>query len=290
MLVLTGCELIVDIDMPRDPDMIVAHTFADPDTPWKVDLTASRYILEDFPFTPIVNAQVSIEDSDGSIVGLTQDPDAVGTYRATTRPIPGHHYKMKASAHGYASVGAELTIPNPVKLTRVYFDSANARTDVFPNGRSTIITVEISFDDPADVDNYYDAYFIFSYMSRIRMPNGTFEERPNVYKQRFILPEQNDDFADQDYRPLFTDKTFAGSTRTLRSRIVLSQSENSRLERLEIRLITLSEEYYKYEDTRMTQDRTYGDPFSQPAQVFSNVTNGLGVFSGSSYDAKAWDY
>lgn len=290
LLILTGCELIVDVDMPRDSDKIVVHTFAEPDAPWKVELTASRYILEDLPFPPIVNAKVSIQDSDGSSVTLVQDPDVPGTYRASTRPVPGHHYKMNASAFGFATVEAELTIPTPVKLTRIFFDSANARTAVAPNGRSIEVPLEISFDDPADVDNYYDAYMIISSTVRTRMPNGTIEERPTAYKLRFILPEQNNDFVDQDYRPLFTDKTFAGSSRTLRTTVILNQSESNRLDRFEIRLISLSAEYYKYEDTKMTQQRSNGDPFAQPVQVFSNITNGHGVFSGSSYDGKAWDY
>ena len=50
-------------------------------------------------------------------------------------------------------------------------------------------------------------------------------------------------------------------------------------------LRTLSEDQYRYQRTRILQEFSEGDPFSEVVPVYTNVENGFGIFAGYSSDS-----
>ena len=49
-----------------------------------------------------------------------------------------------------------------------------------------------------------------------------------------------------------------------------------------IRLYSINEEYYKYSGSYFNHLIKRNDMFSEPVQVYSNIINGTGIFSGAS--------
>ena len=47
-----------------------------------------------------------------------------------------------------------------------------------------------------------------------------------------------------------------------------------------VKLLTISQDIYRYIISHNLNEQVGGDPFAQPVQVYSNVENGLGLFSG----------
>jgi len=56
---------------------------------------------------------------------------------------------------------------------------------------------------------------------------------------------------------------------------------------LNVQVLTLSEELYRYQKSLRLYQQGENDIFGMhsPAQVYSNVSNGAGIFAGFSYDA-----
>ena len=59
-----------------------------------------------------------------------------------------------------------------------------------------------------------------------------------------------------------------------------------------LRLYSITEEYFRYIQTLNLFEKDFGDPLTNPVQVFSNVTGGFGIFAGAavSSDSIVFNY
>jgi hypothetical protein len=59
-----------------------------------------------------------------------------------------------------------------------------------------------------------------------------------------------------------------------------------------LRLYSITEECFRYIQTLNLFEKDFGDPLTNPVQVFSNVTGGFGIFAGAavSSDSIVFNY
>ena len=94
-----------------------------------------------------------------------------------------------------------------------------------------------------------------------------------------------DPAVDPEFYPdgvLISDAVFDGTTKTIS--VELDQIYFDTGKTMIVILSTLSEDFYRYKKTFRAQQVNGDNPFAQPAQIYTNVQNGLGIFAGYSND------
>ena len=80
---------------------------------------------------------------------------------------------------------------------------------------------------------------------------------------------------------LFSDILFNGETKQIEFTIFLGKIDEGEdvLSSLKVELRNVSESYYYYYRSVDLHQMNEGNPFAEPVQVYSNVENGLGIFT-----------
>lgn len=287
IIVLMSCELIVDVDVPYEGDRIVLNGVQRTDYPWAVDVSRSTYVLDNsyrYGFPPLPEAEVTVFGDDGSVLNLVGD--TLGYFKHDSYPLPGHRYKIVARANGLPEVHSEMVMPNPVKIKSVEWDSSRVSND--PNSYRADVTVNVTFDDPAEEKNYYAAFVEVSFTITYQRPTDP-APRTDSLTQRYEAQISDPAIATADeQKRRFSDGTFNGKTYTAPIRAQFYASPGYKFYRIDIQLVTISDECFRYEESKELYNATEGDPFAQPVQIYSNVENGFGVFAGTSADRKTY--
>jgi hypothetical protein len=266
LLLITGCELVVDFDIPVGNPMLVVNALVNPDSTWQVSVSKSRHILDRMPAQIISDAVVTITDEQNNLIS-TLMPVGLGYYRSDQKPLAGVSYKLSTVAQGYNAVSAQTNIPLPVPISAITLDTLSG------NDGYSDVTAEITFMDPPE-KNYYQVYLSAEMIVQVWTPT---EIKTDTVSYLFPLYLSQSEF--EESTAVFNDFKFNGTLAKVK--VKLNYWTFGTVLKQHIILLHLSEAYYKYELTRSLQERTQGDPFAQPVQVFNNITNGLGIFAGS---------
>jgi hypothetical protein len=285
----SSCELIIDIDVPYEGDKIVLNGIQSPDLPWTVELTHTRYILEDtkLPFSTLTQGDVTLTGDDGSVQKL--NITGPGIFTANAYPLEGHTYTIVAKSPGFEDVRAEMKMPFAVRIKNVVWDSTEVRPSPNPNFYwSSNMKLDVTFDDPADAKNYYGILVVMNMTITYQQPNMPEPRTDSVTYFREVAILDPAIGTDENRPRRFSDNTFNGRTYTTHSDVQLQSDPNAKVYRIDVILVTVSEELFKYEESRNLYNSVEGDPFAQPVQVYSNVTNGFGIFAGTTRDVRSW--
>lgn len=287
-IILTSCELIVDVDVPYEGDKIVLNGVQRTNTPWTVELSRSLYILDSSyknGFPPITQAEVMVYGDDGSVLKL--EHDTLGYFTHDSYPVEGRKYRIVAKADRLADVEAEMTMPRSVKIKDAKWDSSGVAND--PNAFYAKLKLDLTFDDPADEKNYYSVFVGIVYTITYQRPTDPAprtDTATSFYDAVILDPAFT---TEDERRTRFSDATFNGKTYTAPLEANFYASPGYKLLKVELRLTTISDECYKYDESRSLYNETDGDPFAQPVQIYTNVSNGFGVFGGNSIDVKSYN-
>lgn len=85
---------------------------------------------------------------------------------------------------------------------------------------------------------------------------------------------------------IFNDLTFTQSNSTIEFSIKdvikkYNETEYKNLEFVKVYFYNINKSLYNYHQSLKTYDDVNNIPFAQPVQVYSNIENGFGVFSGA---------
>lgn len=268
-ILLAGCELVVDVDVPKLPKMLVISSPFSPDSAWTTTVSLTRDVLDDDEFEKVENATVTIfNHTTGAIVDqLMPTGSYPGVYIGDERPVEGVTYRIRVEAPGRTTVEALGVLPPTVPIISMEVD----RSDVDSEGR---VPVKITFADPPGFKNFYQLRCVT--MSTYQSPAMTYDVYFDV-----------DDPSLQSYIDtygilVFNDDLFEGKTTTITCRVDEYAILDGEYEKFAVSLASLSSDFYQYATTLNLQEATQGDPFAQPVNVFTNVQNGLGIFAGYS--------
>ncbi len=274
-----GCSNVVEIDVASRKPTAVLNAIFTPDSTWRVSLTESNDVLSDkYYYQPITDALVTIYNKNGeTIETLSLSSTSDYAYKGKLVPQEDETYSIIAEIKG-EKFSATSRVPKVVAISSVQVDSVD--------GNVPYANVGIKFSDPSVEKNYYSIKIIETGYE-VRNYNGT-NDTTYYEREGSFLPldpkyqENSDDgFFDDDYIPrsnevFFQDDLFDGQAYVFRLRPYSGRGAT----RTRVVLLSVSEEYYNYFRTKKIQDRGDLDPFSQPAQVYSNIKNGVGIFAG----------
>lgn len=174
---LTSCEKVIDLKLKdAESKFVVEGNITNKSGPYYVKLSRSVPFDESSIYPAITDAEVTIEDSEGTIDQLTHIGD--GVYEThTIEGVPGRTYYLKIVAEGQTYT-ASTTMPLPVAL-----DSISVTTISF-GSKKTILLIPGYTDPEAAGNNYKFNVFINGVRDKSYLvwndayENGEVNERP----------------------------------------------------------------------------------------------------------------
>ncbi len=288
--VLVSCEKEVQLNLPAHTPALTLSSFTE--TNERIEIGVGKSIsIQQYNR----NADLSIGNAivkvyrDGVLMEEIQGVSSSGHYMSTMTVEPGSTYTVAVSAPGFNTVEASSIAPSQVPLMGEPERIPNVKKDI--NGVS-LDEVRIRFTDPPTLGDFYilqirdatsfDTTFQYYSSYCITSPDPSVE---SAYTDDI---EQNTCLSSNGI--YIKDVLFNGTSKDLR---LYMPSEALKPQVIQgdsvwpvILLHHVTGDYFRYLKTYNYALDNSGNPFSEPANVYSNVKNGYGIFSISSYDGK----
>jgi hypothetical protein len=277
IIILNGCESIVDVDLPKMKPQVVVNSFFSPDSNVKVHLSKSKRILENDDYDEnwnlkidiIENASVELWSENNFVTNLSYLKN--GNYSTSDFfPIANKEYNVVINVPEYNLINAADKIPAKVEIKNVEWNI------IEHNEYWLESELAITFQDIPNENNYYmlslfteEVYNNLNYRNYIYYSSNDI-----VLSEKNILEDNEQSYIGSN--AIFTDEIFSGNEYTLKVKFDLF----SITQKITVNINTLSETMYKYFKSLEQQNNAGDNPFAEPVFVNSNVKNGLGIFAG----------
>ncbi len=295
LLTILSCEKIIDLEIPDSERKIVFNGIMNPDSTIKIQVSQSLGILEDeLNLKYLEDADVTIFEDGIEIEKMTHTVS--GIFTSTVVPALNKTYKVQVENTNLPTAEASSKIPELVEITKLDTITVVTTThDEFSNTDyySTNIRFEINFDDPESVDNYYFVgismyepiydetnttiidsmeYFTYFMSEDIVLQNTESQFTLNSISGQAFSDEKINGFS---YKlkietgiPTYGEAYFTGST-------------------YNVYMMSITKDLYLHILSYNKAQYSSNDPFTQPVQIFSNITDGLGIFSAINITKKS---
>lgn len=265
-----SCEKEIPFDDPGTESRIVMGSYiSQNDDSITVQLSKSESILSENEFLDLSGASVMAFEN-GNLVGNLSEVSA-GKYSIPFIPSAGKQYQIRVSYDNLPEVSATTVIPLLPQNTEVITSEVQI-DDTYP------YRMNIQFDDNPNSRDFYQILLIY------KQAGVEYDIILSFVTNSEVLRNNEADAGDSEFyhfnNALFSDDLFNGN------RVNIPIRSADYLEgdgEIFLRIMKVSEDYYLYRNTAISQFQINGDPFSQPVMIYSNVENGYGVFAGYSY-------
>lgn len=283
-VVFFSCEEETNIQY----NQYVVNSFFSESVPFLIQTTNTVSVFDTATYFSIKDMQGELYE-DGELVGnlVFQDsyeregiPSEVpeGFTIDGFTPQSGKEYRFELR-HGEITITGFDIIPDAVDFTITDTNTVLDDYDLMTNG----IECLINFNDPPNEDNYYLlGYNVTDFSDEnddigwtqaygwVKSDDPAIE---NSYYQQGLLYT--------GYRFIFSDQYFNGKEYTIPVSFFVGHNSGQR-KNLNIYLISISEQYYKYVTSAINQQENNDDYYAEPTQVYNNISNGFGIFAGFS--------
>ncbi|AKD57753.1 DUF4249 domain-containing protein [Spirosoma radiotolerans] len=286
-LLLSGCSsLRNEVDPSQlglaSPKLVISGYLSPQDTTLAIKVIRSNTVVGDSlsqlqTGNDITDATVTLSDGNKSVqlqYTSTRPTDSTrqSYYSASAQLLPilaGRTYKLSVVTANGQRASSTCTIPAPVKLKSITFDSLTQN-----QGRSLVrrYFIKALWTDPARQDNFYQLVGYFRYRSKLDQI-GNF---PLTY--------------DDDNRGLLTDEGLDGtvlvSGRSFLTSTTFKTNESTsfygqyQTASVTVNLMSVEQTYYRFQEAVIRQRRVRNNPFAEPVLIPSNIEGGLGCFAG----------
>lgn len=256
-LIFAGCEKTADnIKLPEtDPKLVVGCFISPQDEFITVTLTRSNPIFgpghNNTNTSPVEDASAIISDGTNT-VSIPFDNFNMQYELPTTAfgIVAGQTYSLTISTPQGESVSAVCTVPA---------SNINALTVDFTDTASFEKKVTVKWNDLSGETNYYRVTGQIVTTSLSSPGDTTFN---SMWNSTAALHNDHEKDGNEMYTKL-QGYGYGGS--------------DYRLVAYDFYLLTVDVEYYNYQNS--LDNYTYGDPFSEPSPLYTNIKGGLGIFA-----------
>jgi len=300
---LSACEKEIKFSGDEVKTQLVLNGLLTPDSTVKINLTESRFFLDDGLLKNIDNATVTLWKDGSKIENLSNIGE--GNYVGTTIPEAGDNLRITASCEGFNPVDCSTGIVKPTPI--ISADTVNFKeekgyySDIDSSSYylMTNFDLNITFKDPVVISNYYTINIYMKYY----FSNGDSLVLLVDYDSDDLVFQKGNDlnFLGNDntiISTLFNDELFEGKEYKLKIKpkypvgIYIGKNpyypdeEGSELihSEISVELQSLSYEYYMYLKTREAKSNMSGfeESFSEPVQIYTNINGGIGILGSYS--------
>ena len=311
---LFSCEKEIKFSGDEVKTKLVLNGLLTPDSIVKINLTESRFFLDNDEFIKKVDNATAILWKDGNKIETLSNAGK-GYYAGTYLPKTGDNLRITASCDGFDPVECSTEIVASSSIISV--DTLNIMEDrmytyyqmsedgIYSVDSSsyylnTRFDLDITFKDTKDIPNYYNIKIYMKYY----FPTGDSVCLSFIYKSDDLVFQRGNNgigfLEDIDYlkTAYFNDELFDGKEYKLKVKAsnwgdifigkhsVFPEEENPEPvgKKIIVELQSLSYPYYLYLKTREANGNMSKllESFSEPVQIFSNVKGGIGILGSYS--------
>ena len=299
-LSISSCKMKtkVDIDIPDTERHIVVNGLLTKDSLIKVRISKSQGIFDDKKIEYLTSAKVKLYKNDVFIEEM-QHTDT-GFFKSTLYPEIDADYKINVEYDKLKTVNAKTHLSEPNNIIKVdtsmqvssayYYNEETGYYEDDENGKSYDVKFKIKIKDKSSDDFYflaistltpeYDHEPPYSFIGYNEV-NEVFNTEDLVIKKRGQYFTLNG-----NYGVVFNDEMFKNKEYTFNlSSSFYKNNDDNKETYIIVKLMTISQDIFRYVISHNINEEVGDDPFAQPVQVYSNVENGLGLFSAYTLDA-----
>jgi len=294
LLFAQSCEEYIDYELDSSERKIVLNGFINPNEPVKINLSksvsAADYIKK---VEYISNAKVELYENNILVSELIYDE--LGFYISDFKPSENKTYTIKAEAEGFKNVYAQTTVPSSVSILEINDDNLNI--ELYTEYGYSQYNIEgnliFKFARAQNSNNFFlvNTYTItgnIAYNYETNEPVDTLWTKQSLWYNPAIESNTTTEylyiydmfegfvFSDEFSKSNFFDVNIAFSSYFSNNSSVNSEK------RLYFDAINFDETFFNYLKSKNLYSDNDGNPFSEPVNVYSNVTNGLGLFTAYS--------
>lgn len=253
---LISCEQEADIELPDTEPKIVVSCYINPD----LDSIRAHISWSD-PVFSSEDGQRSIDDfdvtiSDGTNTGMLNFSPMTGTYVLSTTSFPleaGVDYTLRIRSPLGDEISATTNIPQDLPQAETFSLDSSSYTNSFGETVNEYIYKTTLIDNSSAFQFYRLLYYSenswFPGETYVTLDGQSFKDDSAIIDGRIYVEETITYFG---YDGDFGQKKLV--------------------------IMNCSEDYYRYHKT--LQNQSFGNPFAEPALVYTNFEGGLGVFGG----------
>jgi len=277
-ILLFSCEKEIELKQDDIKSRIVVNSIFSANDTVIVHLSESRNILYNNGGTlpNIEDATVKLYNDDIEFGTLIHQSEGFYTLNSPF-PVEGQTYELKVTHSKFDNVTTKSICPKSITISSV---------DTTRQGE--IMKYNFSIQDDGLQENYYSIQFITTLVYKNEITPGNFKNDTvtvnNTICTRDINAEleQDPNGLSCDQEILYTDKNFNGQSYTFN----IEQSILPEAIKSTIIVRNISADLFKYKKTLQLYKANQDNPFGEPVQVYSNIKDGLGIFSGYSISKK----
>lgn len=246
-------------------------------------VSRSRSVLDTSRFSLISDAEVKLTGSDGLELDYVFDEQS-GNYFPFDENLGFERLSVNENAIYELLVdvpGENKIIASSETKSFAEIESINIiQNDIEGDGNTMLDRIQIGINDPPE-ENYYLLKVFYKFKRERDGENRSYVRGGYLFNYSSIFDESPE---------LFTDELFNGKSDVLEfwsERYIDSINSNGDPEipdEVIVFVWSLSEEEYEFRKSLEANRNAEDNPFAEPSIVFSNIENGIGVFSISSVE------
>jgi hypothetical protein len=295
-LALFSCETIVEVPIPEHEPKLALRYMLGNDKPdsafymhfpnYQAFASSSQSILETAYLEGLNNASLVVTDANGTVVETFQNgvsgPGVIGNgyYNPVSKfaGTPGQRYTFTASAPGFKTVTASLTLPGQVSGLQASF-TPSSQSQFGLDGKVTV-----TLPDNGSENNYYQIYGLLLDDRKVANARDYFRENTDEENAGVGAEFEEIHFSEAGsyyYQLPFNDMNFNGRTITFTREVNMYIGNASTPPRyLRVILHSITRDTYRFLKSYRSYEDNYGNPFAEPTRVVGNLENGYGFFGG----------
>ena len=271
MIMISECQSIAEIDnIEFEPAMVMNFIMSD-DPLYSfshIKLYSEKSILDNTEEAqPISGASLELFENSRKVADAEEIN--IGVYKFDYTPKANKTYLIKGHKEGYEDIYSEDISPSKTSTIAIK-ELTPFPKDNFARKRTYRLTYLL---DDSHEKNYYDLQLY------VRYSDGTRHTLQSIRTRQIGVAIELGMIGDTTR--VFTDDLFNGERHLAILEFDLENRDNqkSRKTELILNLKHTSEAYYNYYRSLESQANAQENPFTEPAQVFSNIQNGYGIFA-----------
>jgi len=284
-LMLVSCNALVEDEFPDFAAVPVMNGILQADSTFRVQISLAANLSDTMPDF-VDNALVVIEDQNKTIDTLMYTDE--GWYVSPRTVKAGYSYTCRVNIPDFNTMMAHTTVPLPTEVDSVIF------TDLASRGQEgeKVSSVAFRLHNNVETERFWEVKFKKRWFGSLYdWDVEDWIERSQVDEAYIFMKAEQDSVLLSEPNPLtvFSNRKMKSDRHWIKFYFSENYFSFGRTDTLFLELLNIDESYYHYhKQYYIYESAGWGGLGSSPQRypLYSNITNGLGIFTGMSVTRK----
>ena len=286
MSLFGGCEKDIELELKKEGNKKVLYSFICPDSTFAFHYSKSVDVLSDANFKVVNNAHFKLYINDLYQGKYFFPENEVFGRWDNFRFSAGDSIVLKAMDDTEDTAVVRTVIPETVPVEKM--DTVSSVYQGADGILYDVLKCNLSFTDDVSSDDYYQLVIIHERWEVIDDNETYYIDTVDYIKDDPVFYSRSQEgtlLEGLDFHGLFDDELITGdySLQCLVPSSYYKLYWFDKKIKLTFYLYHHTEDYYRFVRSKLISDYYNGIPVFEPVNIYSNVTNGLGLVSGMSF-------